>query len=58
MYSILDFPACSATFINVGRGSCVDEAALVTALKERRISGASLDVFEEEPVRAQERVCC
>ena len=39
-----------ARFINVGRGSTVDEAALVDALREDRIGGAALDVFEEEPL--------
>ncbi len=37
-------------FLNVGRGSTVDESALVEALHEGRIAGAALDVFEEEPL--------
>jgi phosphoglycerate dehydrogenase-like enzyme len=40
----------TAYFINVGRGELVDQAALMTALWERRIAGAGLDVFEVEPL--------
>ena len=39
----------SAYFINVGRGATVDEDALARALAERRIAGAAIDVFAEEP---------
>jgi phosphoglycerate dehydrogenase-like enzyme len=42
----------SAYFINVSRGWLVDSPALVSALKERRIAGAGLDVTEPEPLPA------
>ncbi len=35
--------------VNIGRGSVVDTAALATALREHRIAGAGLDVYESEP---------
>ncbi len=37
-------------FINVGRGASVDTSALVTALKQRLLKSAALDVFETEPL--------
>jgi phosphoglycerate dehydrogenase-like enzyme len=39
-----------AVVINVGRGPVIDEAAMVRALTERRIQGAALDVFDQEPL--------
>ena len=40
----------SGCLINVGRGPLINEAALIEALRERKIAGAALDVFDEEPL--------
>ncbi|GEN88701.1 D-glycerate dehydrogenase [Oceanobacillus sp. FSL W8-0428] len=42
----------SAIFINISRGKVVDEEALAEALKTGEIQAAGLDVFDEEPIRA------
>jgi phosphoglycerate dehydrogenase-like enzyme len=42
----------TALLVNTSRGPIVDEAALIDALKNNRIAGAAVDVFEPEPLPA------
>ena len=48
--SVFDALPKTAIFINVGRGSAVDEKALQAALEQEKIAGAVLDVFDKEPL--------
>ena len=47
--AVLDALGPQGFLINVARGSVIDEAALVQALVDKRIAGAGLDVFDNEP---------
>ena len=40
----------NAVVVNIGRGPVIDQAAMLRALAQRKIKGAALDVFEQEPI--------
>jgi phosphoglycerate dehydrogenase-like enzyme len=47
-----DLMKTSAVILNVGRGPVINEAAMIEALRTKRIRGAALDVFDVEPLPA------
>ena len=47
----------TAYFVNTGRGAVVNESDLVAALREGRIAGAGLDVFENERIDSGHPLC-
>ncbi len=47
-----------AILINTARGNLVDEVALIKALKNKKIGGAALDVYREEPLKDMDLCSC
>jgi phosphoglycerate dehydrogenase-like enzyme len=50
--SVISAMRSTAFLVDVSRGGIVDHAALISALQNRKIAGAALDVFPEEPLPA------
>ena len=54
--SVLNAMPRGSYFINVARGSCVDEPSLVAALESHHLAGAGLDVTDQEPLPEDSRL--
>ena len=46
----------TAILVNTGRGALVDREALLASLRDRKIMGAGLDVFHQEPLAADDPI--
>ena len=53
---VLDALGPAGFLVNIGRGSVVDTDALAAALREGRIAGAGIDVYESEPARPEQLI--
>jgi phosphoglycerate dehydrogenase-like enzyme len=51
--SEFDLMKSSGLFVNTSRGPIVEESALIEALREKRIAGAAVDVFDREPLPSE-----
>ena len=60
-YRLIDFEEFkyikkNSIIINVSRGSVINEMALIKALKNKKILGAGIDVFENEPLKSKNKL--
>ena len=51
---LVDRLGADGLIVNVSRGFVIDEPAMIAALRDGRLGGAALDVFEQEPLKATE----